>query len=109
MKNDPQYGPLVVVASGGVLIELLSDRAFGLAPLDGTQVREMIDLLKLSRLLDGVRGQPAVDRDALVDLIRKFSKLVCEFTETIAEIDLNPVIVKQSGCSIVDALVIPKY
>jgi acyl-CoA synthetase (NDP forming) len=107
MKNDPQYGPLVVVACGGVLIELLNDRAFGLAPINGIQATEMIDQLKLARLLDGARGQPAVDRKALVDLIIRFSKLVCEFSETIAEIDLNPVIVKQSGCSIVDALVIP--
>jgi acyl-CoA synthetase (NDP forming) len=108
MKNDPQYGPLVVVACGGVLIELLSDRAFGLAPLDGTLATEMIDQLKLARLLDGVRGQAAADRNALIDLMVRFSELVCKFTETIAEIDLNPVIVKRSGCTIVDALVIPK-
>ena len=62
----------------------------------------------VDELLDGVRGQPAVDRNALVDLIVRFSELVCEFTETIAEIDLNPVIVSQSGCTIVDALVIPQ-
>jgi len=108
MKNDAQYGPMIIVACGGVLIELLNDRAFGLAPLDGIQATEMIDQLKLARLLDGVRGQSAVDRNALVDLIVRFSELVCEFTETITEIDLNPVIVNQSGCTIVDALVIPK-
>jgi len=108
MKNDPQYGPLVIVACGGVLIEMLSDRAFALAPFDRIETNAMIDQLKLARLLDGVRGQPAVDRNALVDLIVRFSELVCEFTETIAEIDLNPVIVNQSGCTIVDALIIPK-
>jgi acetyltransferase len=91
-----------------VLIELLSDRAFALAPFDRIEANAMIDQLKLARLLDGVRGKPAVDRNALVDLIVRFSELVCEFTETIAEIDLNPVIVNQSGCTIVDALIIPK-
>jgi acyl-CoA synthetase (NDP forming) len=108
MKNDPQYGPVVILASGGVLIELLNDRAFGLAPLDDIQTNAMIDQLKLAKLIDGVRGQPAVDRYALVDLTIRFSRMVCEFSETIAELDLNPVIVKQSGCTIVDALIIPK-
>jgi len=108
MKNDPQYGPMIIIACGGVLIELLNERAFALAPLYGNQANAMLDQLKLARLLDGVRGQPAVDRNALVDLILRFSELVCEFSETIAEIDLNPVIVSQSGCTIVDALVISK-
>ena len=68
----------------------------------------MIDELKLGQLLAGVRGQPAVDRRVLVDLIVRFSALVVEFADTIAEIDLNPVIVNQSGATIVDALVIAK-
>jgi len=108
MKNDAQYGPMIIVACGGVLIELLADRAFRLAPVDARQAEAMIDELKLGQLLAGVRGQPAVDRRALVDLIVRFSALVVEFADTIAEIDLNPVIVNQSGATIVDALVIAK-
>jgi acyl-CoA synthetase (NDP forming) len=108
MKNDAHYGPMVIVACGGVLIELLAERAFRLAPVDRRQAASMIDELRLARLLAGIRGQPAVDREALVDLIVRFSALVLEFRDMIAEMDLNPVIVNQDGATIVDALVIAK-
>jgi hypothetical protein len=107
MKNDPQYGPMVIVACGGVLIELLNDRAFRLAPVGENETNAMIDQLKLAKLLAGVRGRAAVDRGSLVELIQRFSAMVCQFRDTIAEIDLNPVIVNENGCTIVDALVIP--
>jgi acetyltransferase len=55
-----------------------------------------------------VRGQAAVDRAALVDLISRFSELVFALPDSIAEVDLNPVIVNRSGCTIVDALVVPR-
>lgn len=108
MKNDAQFGPMVIVACGGVLIELLAERAFRLAPVDAREAEAMIDELKLNRLLAGVRGQVAVDRKALVDLIVRFSALVVELADLIAEIDLNPIIVNQFGATIVDALVIAK-
>jgi acyl-CoA synthetase (NDP forming) len=107
MKNDAQFGPLVVVACGGVLIELLAERAFGLAPLDQQQAAALIDRIRLSKLLAGVRGQGGVDRAALERLIVRFSAMVVELRDSIAEIDLNPVIVDASGCTIVDALVVP--
>ncbi len=107
MKNDPQYGPMVIVACGGVLIELLAERAFKLAPVDNAQVNAMLEQTRLASLLSGVRGQPAVDRQALIDLIVKFSVLAVALADSVAEIDLNPVIVNQSGCTIVDALVVP--
>ena len=108
MKNDAQFGPMVIIACGGVLIELLAERAFRLAPVAAREAEAMIEELKLSRLLDGVRGQPAVDRKALVDLIVRFSELVVLLADSIAEIDLNPIIVNPSGATIVDALVIAK-
>jgi hypothetical protein len=107
MKNDAQFGPLVIVACGGVLIELLAERAFELAPLDATRAEAMIERTRLSQLLAGVRGQVAADRAALVQLIVRFSELVFELQDSIAEIDLNPIIVNASGCTIVDALVVP--
>jgi acyl-CoA synthetase (NDP forming) len=107
MKNDAQFGPMVIIACGGVLIELLAERAFRLAPVTGDEANQMIDQLRLAKLLAGVRGQPAVDRSALVELIVRFSRLVFALEESIVEIDLNPVIVNSSGCTIVDALVIP--
>jgi len=107
MKNDPQYGPMVIVACGGVLIELLAERAFKLAPVDDAQANAMLEQTRLASLLSGVRGQPAVDRQALVDMIGRFSALVVALADSVAEIDLNPVIVNRSGCTIVDALVVP--
>lgn len=108
MKNDPQFGPLVIVACGGELIELLAERAFRLAPVDSIQANAMIDEIRLARLLAGVRGKAAVNRDALVELIVRFAALAMEFRETIAEIDLNPIIVNPDGCRIVDALIVPR-
>jgi acyl-CoA synthetase (NDP forming) len=108
MKNDPQYGPMVIVACGGVMIELLAERAFKLAPVNIEQANAMIDQTRLAKLLAGVRGQAAVDRVALVDLVVRFSELVVALRDPVAEIDLNPVIVNQRGCTIVDALVIPQ-
>jgi acyl-CoA synthetase (NDP forming) len=107
MKNDAQFGPMVIVACGGVLIELLAERAFQLAPLSRVQANAMIDRLRLAKLLAGVRGQSAVDREALVQLMVRFSQLVTALEASIAEIDLNPIIVNRSGCTIVDALVVP--
>jgi hypothetical protein len=106
MKNDAQYGPLVIVGCGGVLIELLADRAFRLAPVDASEAAAMIDETRLARLLAGVRGRQATDRVALEALVVRFSALAREFADCIAEIDLNPVIVGREGCSIVDALVL---
>ena len=107
MKNDVQYGPMIIIACGGVLVELLAERAFRLAPVSSHEANLMIDELRLARLLAGVRGQPALDRGALVKLIVHFSRLVLALKDSISEIDLNPVIVNKSGCFIVDALVIP--
>ena len=108
MKYDPQFGPLVVVACGGVMIELLAERSYGLAPLGRAKVEQMLDRIRLGQLLAGYRGQAAVDRAGLVDLIQHFSELALAFDTAIGEIDLNPVIVNQSGCTIVDALVVPR-
>ncbi len=106
MKNDPNFGPLIIVASGGVLIELIGDRAYAIAPLDMNEAEIFVRKLKLSKLFDGVRGQPPVDKQALIYLIHRFSGLAFELSDSIQEIDLNPIIVSEKGCQIVDALVI---
>ena len=108
MKNDLQYGPMVIVACGGILVELLAERAFTPAPVNAAQANAMLEQTKLARLLNGVRGRQGVDRSALVELICRFSSLVVSLEGAIAEIDLNPVIVNPSGCTIVDALVVPR-
>jgi acyl-CoA synthetase (NDP forming) len=104
--RDPAFGPLIVVAAGGVLIELLADRAVACPPLSHRQARGLLDNLRIRPLLDGWRGSPAVDVEALVDVIVGFATLAIELGDVFDAVEANPVIVSQSGIIAVDALVI---
>jgi acyl-CoA synthetase (NDP forming) len=106
--NDAQFGPIVMVAAGGILVELLSDKAVAMCPASAMQAGEMIDSLQANRLLLGVRGKPAANRRALIDSIVGLSAIAYEFRESIAEIDLNPVLVNQQDALAVDALILRK-
>jgi acyl-CoA synthetase (NDP forming) len=105
MIRDPQFGPIVVVAAGGVLIELIDDRRAALAPFGRATARRLIDGLKIRRLLDGYRGGAAVDRDRLVDIVALFSVLAAELADLVAEIDINPLVAGRDIVAL-DALVI---
>lgn len=107
MVRDPSFGPVVVVAAGGVWIEALADRATGLAPLAREDAEAMIGELRVARLLAGGRGRPPADRAALVDALWHFSRLAADLGDLIAEMDVNPVIVTATGAVAVDALVMP--
>lgn len=109
MKNDPSYGPMLVIASGGILIELINDRVFCLAPVNRQQAEGLLRDLKINKLLDGYRGQPASNRQALIGLIVRFSEMIVAMSASIAEIDLNPVKVGTEDCIIIDALVVSRY
>lgn len=102
--RDPQFGPVVVVGAGGVLVELLADRATALAPFGPLTARRMLDRLRIRRLLDGFRGAAAVDIDKLADIISRFSVLAAELSDLIVEMDVNPLICG-SNLVAVDALV----
>jgi acyl-CoA synthetase (NDP forming) len=104
--NDPQFGPYVMVAAGGILIEQLGDRAVALAPIDRDAALNLIARLKVSRLLAGVRGAPPSDIAALADSLARLSAIAAEHRDHIAEIDVNPIIVGPSSCLAVDALVV---
>ncbi len=105
--RDPQFGPLVLVAAGGILVEVLRDRRLALPPLDAPRARRLVDRLRIRPLLDGVRGHPAADVDALVDAVVRLSWLAHDLGEELAALDVNPVICGPQGCVAVDALVIP--
>lgn len=96
VTTDPNFGPLVVCGFGGVLVELLHDVSFRLPPVSDVDAGEMLDRLQTSRLLDGYRGRPAGDRQALIDVIRRVSALV-EAIPELEELDLNPVKVLPPG------------
>lgn len=106
LVRDHQFGPYLVVASGGIWIEVLRDRTVALPPLSLEQARNLIGRLKVNRLLDGGRGQPAADGPALVAALARFSMLAADLGDLIDEMDVNPLMVSDRGCVAVDALVV---
>jgi len=106
--HDAQFGPLVMVAAGGVLVEVLGDRRFALAPVDHRQALAMLDRLAVRRLLDGVRGAPPADLDAVADAVVNLSTLAVDLGPSLAALDVNPLIAGADGCVAVDALVIAR-
>ena len=104
-RRDPTFGPTVVVGLGGVLAELLRDVSIGLAPLAPDDARAMLAEGRRAALLRGFRGAPAVDEDALAALLVAIGDLLVEHP-TIAELDLNPLIVSGGRLVAVDALIV---
>jgi acyl-CoA synthetase (NDP forming) len=104
--RDATFGPLVLVAAGGVLVEVLHDRKLALPPIDEDAARLLIDRLAIRPLLDGVRGAPPSDVDALARAVSRLSVLAVELGDRIAAFDVNPVIVSPTGCVAVDALIV---
>lgn len=104
--RDPQFGPLVSVGAGGVLIELLGDRRAALAPFGPATARRLLDGLALRRLLDGYRGAPAVDIDELAGIVARFSVLAADLDGLVAEMDVNPLVCGRDIVA-VDALAVP--
>src|SRR5690606_15595751 len=107
-KVDPQFGPVVLVGLGGVLVEVLRDTATAPAPLSRDEALEMLRRLRAGRLLDGFRGQPGADREALADLVVRMGEVVSDLADRIAEIDLNPVICRGDRMLAVDAMIARK-
>jgi len=103
--RDPQFGPLVMAGAGGVLVELLADRVFGLPPLDETRAQDMLGRLKARRLLDGFRGTPASNVATVANAIVRLSALAADAGDLISGLDINPLIAGPSGCVAVDVLV----
>jgi len=103
---DPQFGPLITVGLGGVLVELLRDVQVGLAPVTQAEARHMIDSLKGRQLFDGFRGAPPANIGALTDMVVRLSELIADHRERISEIDINPVLLTIDGGVAVDALLV---
>jgi len=106
IARDADLGPLIVVAAGGVLVELLADRAVALPPVDEHRAMRMIGRLRAGRLLAGVRGAPPADISAVVRAITGLSALAVELGEELDALDVNPLICGPSGAIAVDALAI---
>jgi acyl-CoA synthetase (NDP forming) len=106
--RDPLLGPLVLVAAGGSLVELLAERAVALPPVDRERAAGMVERLRLAELLAGHRGRPALAADALVDAVVAFSRLAHELGDVVEAVDVNPLVVGTDGVVAVDALVVPR-
>jgi len=102
MIRDPQFGPMVVVGFGGIYVEVLKDTAARLCPLERCEARDMLDELRMAPLLDGVRGEPPVNKDLLAEAICRFAQLAVDATD-VAELEVNPLVAGPDGVVAVDA------
>jgi len=105
--RDPDLGPLIVVGAGGILVELIADRAVALPPLSEEQATGLLADLKVSKLLAGARGAAPADLGAIARAITGLAELASELGHDIEALDINPLICGPSGAIAVDALIIP--
>jgi len=105
-RHDPQFGVLVVVGMGGVLVEVLQDTVLALAPVSAAEAAAMLRSLKGARLLDGYRGAPAVDLPRLAGIVARFSEMAADAGATVAEMEINPLIASGTAIVAVDALIV---
>jgi len=96
MHRDPGFGPLMMFGMGGIMVEVLKDVSFYLAPLTGEEAKQMLMSTKTYRILQGVRGQEGVDIEAIAEGLQRLSQLVTEFPQ-IKEMDINPYVVGVPG------------
>jgi acetyltransferase len=104
VADDPTFGPVIVFGQGGTAVEVISDKALALPPLDLALARRLIARTRVSRILKAYRNVPAADEHAIELLLVKMAQLVADFPE-IREIDLNPVLADETGAIVVDARV----
>jgi acyl-CoA synthetase (NDP forming) len=106
--RDDAFGPLVVVAAGGTLVELLADRAVACPPVSHAVALRLLTGLRIAPLLAGWRGAPAVDVDALADVVVRFSDMAIELGAVFDAVEVNPIIASSAGVVAVDALAIAR-
>ena len=102
VSRDPIFGPVMMFGLGGIFVEILEDVAFRAILLSRHDARSMVEQIKARKILEGARGEAAVDKDALVDLLLKVSSIVAAYP-ALAELDLNPILAYDDGYAVVDA------
>jgi acetyl-CoA synthetase (ADP-forming) len=103
--RDSQFGAVVMFGLGGIFTEVLEDVTFGITPVSNWDAREMIRCVRANRILTGFRGQPPVDEGVIATIICGVSTMMDE-NPSIGQLDLNPVMVGEHECSIVDARIV---
>lgn len=108
MVRDPMVGPLVLLAVGGTLVEVVAQRRVALPPLSRERAADLVDgFAVVSTLLDGVRGRPASDRRAVAQALVALGHLAAELGDVLAAVDVNPLLCGPDGAVAVDALCVP--
>ncbi len=109
MKRDPHFGPILMFGLGGIYVEALKDVTFRVAPIHERSAYDMLQNIRAFKLLQGVRGEPPADLEAIADCLKRLSQLSCDHPE-IEEIDINPLMVygEGKGAGVIDARIILK-
>ena len=105
-RNDPLFGPLIVVGLGGILVEVLNDSALSPAPVTPSEAEDLLRQLKGVKVLEGFRGMPAVDLKRLAQVISDVSRFAADHRDTVAELDVNPLICAGERITAVDGLIV---
>ncbi|HEY9577420.1 MAG TPA: acetate--CoA ligase family protein [Pseudobacillus sp.] len=105
-KNDEVFGPVIMAGLGGIFVELFKDIAFKVAPLSRQDAGALLDELQAKAILDGARGQAAVDKEAIIDVLLRVSQLMLDHKDQIKELDINPLIVYENGIKAADAMLV---
>jgi acetate---CoA ligase (ADP-forming) len=108
VTQDPQFGHVIMFGVGGVMVEVLKDVVFHVLPIGRVSSTSMVSEVRSHAILEGIRGNPPSDKEAIVDLIIQVSDFVEAYPDLISEIDLNPVIVYERGLTVVDARIVLK-
>jgi acetyltransferase len=108
VSYDAQLGPMLLVGSGGIMVEVFNDVSHRHCPITRAEALEMLDEVKGAKLLRGFRGKPPGDIDALADTLVRVSQMAVHLEGTLAELDINPLMVMPAGQGVkaVDALVV---
>ncbi len=106
VSQDDLFGPVIMFGLGGVFVEVFEDVAFRVPPFDRAEARRMIEQTKGSLLLAGSRGQPKAKVSAITDVLMKVQKLALDHADSLAELDINPLVVNADGAVALDALIV---
>ena len=101
-KAETGLGHLIMFGIGGIFVEVLKDVIFKIAPVTRTEVKDMLSMIKAAALLDGIRGESGINKDAVIEIIQRTSQLVTDLP-VIKEMDLNPIIAFKNQALAVDA------
>lgn len=106
--NDPTFGPVIMAGLGGIFVEVFKDIAFKVAPLTRVDAEDLLNQLKGDAILQGARGKAPVDREAIIDVLLKVSRLMTEQKHLIQELDINPIIAYEKGVKAADSMIAAK-